>query len=90
MKIKTPILLPLKSQKANATALWVDINYANSFCEHLKEGKINFKRSSVPTSENGSSKDLKIDGPIGNEIIMEYTGDVPNLLVGWGAFHAYS
>jgi hypothetical protein len=80
--ISTPILL-VKNLQAKTTTLWVDINYANSFCAHLKEKKVNFKRSNVAISESGCSHDLKIWKPIGNEIEIEYADDIGNLLLGW-------
>ena len=80
--ISTPILL-VKNLQAKTTTLWVDIIYADSFCEHLKQKKVNFKRSNVAVSESGCSHDLKIWKPIGNEIKIEYADDIGNLLLGW-------
>jgi len=80
--ISTPILLG-KNRQDKTSTLWVDINYADSFCAFLKEKKFKFKRSKAAISESGCSQDLKIGQPIGNEIVIEYIGDVPNLLLGW-------
>jgi hypothetical protein len=69
--------------QAATTILWVDINYADSFCAHLKGKKINFKRSNIAKSETGCSHDLKLWEPIGNEVVVDYTADIGNLLHGW-------
>jgi hypothetical protein len=80
--ISTPILL-VKNVQAKTITLWVDVNYADSFCAHLKVKKVNCKRSKVAISVSGCPHDLKFWDLIGNEIVIEYSGDVPNLLLGW-------
>ena len=83
MKIPTHILVPLQNKQANTSSLWLDINFIDSFCAHLKGKNIKFKRLRIPISEDGRSENLKIEEAIGNEIVMEYTGDIGNLMHGW-------
>ena len=80
--ISTPILLG-KNLQAKTSTFWVDVNYVDSFCAHLKEKKVKFKRSKAAISESGCSHDLKTEQPIGNAIEIEYADDIGNLLLGW-------
>jgi len=75
----------VKSQNAatNLTIVSIDLNYADSFCQHLADNKIDFKRSKIAVAEFGWDNDKNRWEFIGNEIQVKRVRDFIELVNSW-------
>ena len=76
------ILLP-KSADDKTTTLLVDIHYTASFCDHLKKKGIKYTQLPEKVYPEGYEKGIKFRQTVWFQIVIEYTGDIGNLLLGW-------
>jgi hypothetical protein len=73
----------VKSVQPTNTIVQVEFNYANSFCELLKEKKINYSRLDAVIMEKCWEVGITFRQFAWVEITIDYTDDIPNLLLGW-------
>jgi len=73
----------IKDVVSGKARVWVDVNYAASICEYLKSKNVSFTHFNKPIPDPAREVGISFRNFVRNEIVVEYEGDVVELLCGW-------